>query len=178
MSWLTLASGLVFLALQLHLYRRQGRLFQTSATSARPTYAVTLPTRLFRTLKVPLGAAVFLHLALLPSAASAPTWRCFLGGALIALCGLALLDRSLLALGENFAPCDRGKLPFERVRRGPYRLLSHPIYLANLLIFGGMAVQSFSWLIAGSWTILAVIYVFSARDEKNALKQIPETSPT
>lgn len=171
MSWLTLASGALILWAQLSLYRRQGRRFPARDTGERRTYAVTMPTRLFRTLKFPLGAAVIVHLALLPLEPG-PGWQRWLLGGIIALSGLLLLDRSLLALGEHFAPCDRGALPRSHVRSGPYRLLSHPIYVANLLIFGGMTVQSCSWLIASSWVILAVIYCFSARDENRALSTV------
>jgi len=173
MSWLTLASGALILWAQLWLYRRQGRRFPArDAGGERQTYAVTLPTRLFRVMKFPLGAAVIVHLALLPLEPTSPSWQRWLLGGIVALSGLVVLDRSFLALGKHFAPCDRGALPRERVRNGPYRLLKHPIYVANLLIFGGMAVQSCSWLIAISWVILAVIYFFSARDENRALRAL------
>lgn len=176
MSWLTLVCGALFLWVQLRLYRRQIQRFPARDATERQAYAVTLPTRLFRVLKFPLGAAVILHLALLPLEASSPGWPRWLLGGTVAVCGLVLLDRSLLALGANFAPCDRGTLPRELAHSGPYRLLKHPIYLANLLIFGGMAVQSCSWLIATSWVILALIYFFSARDENRALRSLDRLS--
>lgn len=177
MNGLTLLCGVIFLAVQLQLYRRQHKLFPTPPSSDRSPYATTLPTRLFRTLKFPLGIAVLLHLALLPFSTSTSTWPRFVLGAAIGSAGLLLLDRSLIALGKNFAPCDRGLLPKEYVRRGPYRFLDHPIYVANLLIFGGMAVQSFSWWLGGSLAVLSVIYFFSARDEKKALRSL-DTRPS
>ena len=176
MSWLTLLSGVVFLAFQLHLYRRQRQLFPRPEESVRENYNTTWPTRLFKTLKFPLGAAVIFHLLWQPFRAAEPLWQTVLLGGIVGVMGLILLDRSLLALGENFSPCDQGQLPFEHVKRGPYRFLSHPIYVANLLIFGGMALQSFSWWIGTSWIVLLIIYIFSARDEKKALHALEPRS--
>ena len=67
--------------------------------------------------------------------------------------GLALSLWSLFALGDAFSisPADRGL-----VRRGPYRLLRHPMYAGELLSLLGLCLASSSiW----NWTILAVFGV-------------------
>jgi protein-S-isoprenylcysteine O-methyltransferase Ste14 len=59
----------------------------------------------------------------------------------IQILGLAICVVSFLALGRSFgfAAADRGL-----VRRGPYRVVRHPIYASYLLLQGGYLLQSFS----------------------------------
>jgi protein-S-isoprenylcysteine O-methyltransferase Ste14 len=61
----------------------------------------------------------------------------FLGGAL-ALVGFALAAWAYHALGAAFTPFPQPR--GERVTRGPYRYLRHPMYLGGVLVFGGMSL--------------------------------------
>jgi protein-S-isoprenylcysteine O-methyltransferase Ste14 len=58
------------------------------------------------------------------------------------LAGLILGIASFVALGRSFgfAAADRGLQ-----RRGPYRVVRHPIYASYFLLISGYVLQSFSW---------------------------------
>ena len=69
---------------------------------------------------------------------------------LLALPGIALSIWSLLALGDSFSisPSDRGL-----VRRGPYRIIRHPMYAGELLsLIGTCAASPLLW----NWSVLTV----------------------
>ena len=69
---------------------------------------------------------------------------------MLALPGIALSVWSLLVLGDSFSisPSDRGL-----VRRGPYRIVRHPMYAGELLSLIGTCVSSpLLW----NWSVLAV----------------------
>jgi protein-S-isoprenylcysteine O-methyltransferase Ste14 len=159
-----------------HLHRRGRRDSWTG-----PTYSLSLPTRLFRWVKAPLYGALALHLVrevLLSRSAPAP--RALLAALIVGATALVLLQWSLRSLGRNFAPCDRGILPRELVRCGPYRWLPHPIYTANLLLVAALAIASFGPLIVATGALLAVFYAFAIRDESRALRRLstaPEAAP-
>jgi len=138
-----------------------------------PRYRVSLPTRLFRWAKAPLYLTVVLHLVLdVLMSDPGPAPRALFLALSIGAAALLLLHRSLTALGANFAPCDRGVLPRELVRAGPYRWLSHPIYVANLLLVTAVAVASPGPLIVATGAALAVFYAFASRDESRALRRL------
>lgn len=69
-----------------------------------------------------------------------PQWGLEWGLAL-QFCGVAICLWSLLALGRSFgfAAADRGL-----VRRGPYRIIRHPIYASYILLQVGYLLQSLS----------------------------------
>lgn len=172
MALLTLAGGLALIAANLWLYRRQRVRYPEMQRPDRRPYRASLPTRLFARIKIPFYLLLVAHLALeafVLEPEGPPAWRAAVGLGLGA-CGLAVLFAALEALGGNFAPCDRAVLPFERVRSGPYRVLDHPVYAGNLLLFTGLAVASFGPLIVACWTVVAVVYGFAIRDEDRALR--------
>ncbi len=129
--------GVAFLAEQTwvvvaYLIRRPAR-----AVSQRPrdwflAFAGTFGGELFR----PVG----LH----------PTWGLEVGLG-VQLVGLACCVVSFLALGRSFgfAAADRGL-----VRRGPYRLVRHPIYGSYLLLQLGYVIQSIS-----AWNIAVMLVI-------------------
>lgn len=169
-----LASFLLILSLmlgQLAIYRLHGGGRRGSWSG--PTYPLSLPTRLFRWLKGPLYGVIVLHLVReVLLAPSAPAPRALLPALGVGAAALGLLHWSLQSLGPNFAPCDRGILPRELVRSGPYRWLPHPIYTANLLLVVALAVASFGPLILAAGAALAFFYAFAIRDEARALRHL------
>lgn len=168
-----LASFLLLFSLmlgQLAIYRlhRRGR-----GGWSGPTYPLSFPTRLFRWVKGPLYGVIVLHLVReVLLAPSAPAPRLLLPALGVGAAALGLLLWSLRTLGPNFAPCDRGILPREMVRSGPYRWLPHPIYTANLLLVVAVAVASLGPLIVAAGVALACFYLFAIRDETRALRQL------
>lgn len=156
---------------QLAIYRwhRRGRRGSWSG----PTYLLSFPTRLFRWVKGPLYGAIALHLVLeVLLSRSAPPPRALLAALGVGATALFLLHWSLQSLGSNFAPCDRGFLPRELVRSGPYRWLPHPIYTANLLLVVAVAVASFGPLVVATGAVLALFYAFAIHDESRALRRL------
>lgn len=154
---------------QIAIYHRHRR--GRRASWSRPRYPISLPTRLFRWAKGPLYGVIALHLVLdvlLARSAPAPG---ALGAAVgIALAALGLLHWSLRSLGPNFAPCDRGLLPREVVRAGPYHWMAHPIYTANLLLVAALIVARAGPLVVGAGVTLAAFYAFAIHDESRALR--------
>lgn len=169
-----LPSFLLLLSLmpaQLAIYasHRRGR----GNFSSGPRYPLSWPTRVFRWAKGPLYGLVVLHLVAEVLMSDSPTPRAQLIAAmLIAAAALGLLHWSLEALGPNFAPCDRGILPRELVRAGPYRWLSHPIYDANMLLVVAVATGSFGPLILAVGAALGFFYTFAIRDEERGLSDL------
>lgn len=177
MALLTLAGGLALLAANLWLYRRQRVRYPEMQRQDRAPYPASLPTRLFAAIKVPFYLVLAAHLVLeafVFEPAGPPAWRAVLGLGMGAA-GLALLYAALEALRENFAPCDRAVLPFEQVRRGPYRLMSHPVYAGNALLFAGIGVASFGPLVVACWIVIAVVYASAIRDEERAMRRFEKS---
>ena len=170
MALLTLASGFALLIANLWLYRRQRIRFPAMNDAEREPYEISVPTRAFRMMKGPLYGVVLLHLMLEATLLhpEGPSVVRFALGSGAGAVGLVLVAVSLDALGANFAPCDRGASPFERVSSGPYRYVAHPLYAGNLLVLLGIGIMSFGWLIAVCWIFLAVVYAFAVRDEERA----------
>lgn len=92
-------------------------------------------------------------------------------GAVLALLGLALFVWSKLTLGDNYSPCFDAFLPKDIVQRGPYRLIRHPIYTANIVLLTGLFLASGTAWIAAALLALTLAYVKSARDEERELTQ-------
>jgi protein-S-isoprenylcysteine O-methyltransferase Ste14 len=77
---------------------------------------------------------------LLRPAGAHPHWG-VVAGFDLQLVGLVLCVASFAALGRSFgfAPADRGL-----VRRGPYRVVRHPVYASYVLLQAGYVLQSIS----------------------------------
>lgn len=153
------------------LYKRQYARYRIGL-DYRSTYQVSGPTRMFGRLQYllylgVLGDVIFRFLI----AGQSPRPLRLLIGISVNILGLILLWLSLEALGENYAPCNKGALPRERVTTGPYRYVRHPIYLANFLQIAGIAA------ITGSLFILAILAIFvwsvchAVQDEERALRE-------
>lgn len=96
-------------------------------------------------------------------------------GSLVALLGFAVFLAAKSALGRHYSPCFDSFVPNAVVREGVYRLVRHPIYTANFLIVGGLALASGSLWLVVDLVLLVVYYNLSASKEEAALAaQFPE----
>ena len=78
---------------------------------------------------------------------------------------------SMLALGRSFAV-----LPGARrlVARGPYRLVRHPMYASELLMFAGLVVHLHALLAAGLLVLVALTLAWRITAEEHALAALPD----
>ena len=96
-------------------------------------------------------------------------------GSLLALTGFAVFLSAKSTLGRHYSPCFDSFVPNQVVREGVYARVRHPIYTANFLIVGGIAVASGSLWLALNLALLVVYYTLSAMKEETALAdQFPE----
>jgi protein-S-isoprenylcysteine O-methyltransferase Ste14 len=108
------------------------------------------------------AAALGLLLALKqPSVGSGTGW--LLAGDLVALAAYVWLLASVLALGKCF-----GILPEARgvVRRGPYRIVRHPVYLGELGAVGGLVIGAF-----GFWNVVVLAAFYAAQSVRMRLEE-------
>jgi protein-S-isoprenylcysteine O-methyltransferase Ste14 len=174
MNWPGTLICLAMIASNVLVYKLHHRLVAQKpgpSPSTRQRYSVSWPTRLFKYFKVPLYLLVVFHVfweTLKPDAAPFHLLRSLLG-LLLGLAGVFLLGLSLKALGNNFAPCNQGQLPNQVVVRGPYRFLSHPIYLSNLLMLTALGLVVWGWILPVVLVLTLFFYGFSIHDENKAL---------
>lgn len=91
------------------------------------------------------------------------------GGFVLAAFGVSLFLLAKYELAENYSPCYDSRAPRALVSSGPYALIRHPIYTANLLIVFGCLVSSGSvWMILNV-SVLSLYYGLSARSEEREL---------
>lgn len=171
---LILAAGLLANIL---LYKRHHRKYGTyrSGCERRIPYRVARATLWFRYVKYLLYLAAFVYILFNPgvprSLKAGPGVATIGVGTLLGASGIVLLYASLEALGDNYAPCDKGLLPYERVSSGPYKYLTHPMYLANILQLAGAAFLKFGPLIVAIAVVYASFIAFIAREERAALEK-------
>jgi len=172
---LILAAGLLA---NIALYKRHHRKYGTchhSGCGQRVRYKVGPATVCFRYVKYLLYLAALVYILFNPWAPSSleagPGIAAIGIGTLLGASGIVLLYASLESLGRNYAPCDKGLLPYELVSNGPYKHLSHPMYLANILQLAGAAFLKFGPLLV----LIAAVYVsfiaVIAREETAALER-------
>jgi protein-S-isoprenylcysteine O-methyltransferase Ste14 len=113
------------------------------------------------------AAAILSAMALQPPHDAAAT-ALLLAGDAIALAGVIWLLVSVLALGRCF-----GILPEARglVTRGPYRLVRHPVYLGELVAFGGLLLGAPGPWNAGCFAILCAAQWARMGLEERALER-------
>ena len=120
---------------------------------------------------LPLAVAALLFLlpsmpGLLGERFAAPGRASYLGGVGVVLAGLVLCVWARRVLGGNWSGTVTLKHGHEIVRRGPYRLVRHPIYTGLLLMFLGSA------LARGEWRgLVAVAIAFAALWRKLRLEE-------
>lgn len=174
MNWLYLVTFLILLGANEAIYRWHKGHIPRAADEERTSYTLSWSTRAFHVAKYLVPSAAVLHIVLeafwwMPQDLNEARFALGVG---LGLTSLALLHWSLKTLGNNFAACDRGLMPKERIRSGPYRFTGHPIYLSNFLLMVGIAVASFGPLIAAVLMADVFFYTFSIRDEERALSSL------
>jgi protein-S-isoprenylcysteine O-methyltransferase Ste14 len=90
----------------------------------------------------------------------------------IMLGGLAFAIYSLKTLGRSI-----GIMPQARtlVRSGPYRLIRHPLYVGEIVSFGGFIIAEFTMAKLGIFLLTVAIQLYRAIQEEKLLeKTIPE----
>ena len=117
--------------------------------------------RLFRN-----RGGVFCALALLALATAGPRSALVVPGLLLVLVGCALRCWAFTYLGPQGRTRDPAP-PRERVTNGPYRLFSHPVYLGNVVIAGGLllcAAPPVGIAVALLVVVLATYFVLGRRE--------------
>ncbi len=152
------------------IYRHHRR--RWASHTAREPQAMSRPTRQFRHLQrwwalIGLVGLVWHDFVAHPEG---PSSGSLFAGAAMGLGGLALLHAALSALGSSFAPCHDARVPEARVVAGPYALVGHPVYLANLCVVAGVVLAHRAPWSVGLWLALVVLYAISARDEERMLR--------
>lgn len=94
-----------------------------------------------------------------------------LNGVLIGLFGLAMTSWAIATLGPCYSPCYDARQPPYFVKTGPYRFVSHPIYLGNLI-----ALAELFLIGPSAWTLLA-IFISAAYYTLEAAAEARESRP-
>lgn len=92
-------------------------------------------------------------------------------GALLFCAGSLGAVISLLALGRSFAVLPGAR---ELVARGPYRLVRHPMYLSELLMFVALVLPLSAWQVVGLVTLVGFALAWRIRAEEQVLAELPE----
>jgi protein-S-isoprenylcysteine O-methyltransferase Ste14 len=140
----------------------------------RPRYPTSRFVRAFRwaLAAIYVVAIVDLPLALWVFGVEPPSPARFAAAVALGLGALALLAWSLASLGENFSDCHDGRLPVEVVKHGPYRVLGHPIYVANVLVLVAITTMVLDVVMVTVTVVAAIFYAQSAREEERALRKV------
>ena len=117
-----------------------------------------------------LGAGVFLdYLFPFHVVGCAWTFRIVLGCCLIVISGLIAIS-AFKALIDNKTPFNPAKPTVRIVREGSFRFSRNPLYLALLLLLGGIAVLRCSiWLVFALITLFILLERFAVRPEEKYL---------
>ena len=90
-------------------------------------------------------------------------------GVAMAAIGLLLFMCSKLALGQSYSPCYAASVPTALKCHGPYSLIRHPIYTANLILLSAGLLISGSGVVFLVLAALFVVYQRAAALEEKAL---------
>lgn len=95
-----------------------------------------------------------------------------LGGLLLGLAGVLVVERAHRALAENFSPRLDLRPDHTLVVGGPYRFVRHPMYLGGILFSTGILLCSAN-LLAGAPLLMAMLLLLLLRlpDEERMLKE-------
>ena len=92
------------------------------------------------------------------------------GGALVAL-GATLGGWALRVMGRHLRIMPEPAPDAPLLRRGPYRLIRHPMYSAVLLAALGWLLCDFSWTRLACWAALILVFACKAVREERLLGQ-------
>lgn len=153
------------------------RSINDAASNAPQTKKISTP-RIFKPIFHYLSASfVFLMILLLnySSPSLLQLWKpqtySILVGTNISVLGLALFIWSIRHINTQYSPCYDAKMPSTIIKTGPYRLIRHPIYSANvLLLSGGFVALGSLWRLL-NLAILLAFYFICINIEEDALSQ-------
>ncbi len=103
------------------------------------------------------------------ASAAVPPWARWVGVLFVAV-GAALTAWTLRSLGRNLTDTVVTRRAHTLVFHGPYRWVRHPLYLAVLLLTGGLSLAAANWffLLTGV-AIFGVIAVRTRIEERNLI---------
>ena len=87
-------------------------------------------------------------------------------GSLLGLAGAALAVASVMSLGRSFSVMAEAR---RLVTAGPYRIMRHPLYVAEEIAIGGVVISHFSGFAAALFALQAGCQVWRARNEERVL---------
>ena len=94
-------------------------------------------------------------------------------GLILYVAGFLLMAAALLALGENYQLGGCSPRPGDSlVRKGPYRLVRHPMYLAAWCISLGLSFLVQSWAAFGVFCVYVVLVLVLVPTEEEGLRNI------
>ncbi len=88
---------------------------------------------------------------------------------IIAIIGLSFSIYALISLGRSFSIIPQAR---KLVNHGPYQLVRHPLYVAELINLLGLIIASLSALTVTLFIILAVCQAYRASQEENLLADL------
>jgi len=153
------------------IYKIHFRPEKQDQAQQRGSYETSASTQLFKPAVKFLYVLVLIRIAFTPFLEIPIERSDLILGSILCACGILLLNKSLKALGNNYAPCHAGILPDERITSGPYRFFAHPIYVSNLILLAGVWICIGGFLLGPVWVIFAIFYAISIRDEERAFKK-------
>ncbi|MBU0993135.1 MAG: hypothetical protein KJ737_11635 [Proteobacteria bacterium] len=172
MGFITVLFFMLMIVANIVIYKRHHIKFNDTENERKETYPLSFPTRLFEKAKYFLYLGVMVHLVSFAcqKGDGTPSIPQFLTGAIMGMAGVWVLYASLKTLGVNFSPCNKGYLPEERVKTGPYRYMDHPIYYANMMQMAGVLVAVPGILMMGIFSVFVIFIYFAIKDEENAFR--------
>lgn len=90
-------------------------------------------------------------------------------GMWLSVASILLFVWSMLSLRGEYSHCYDSYVATSLVKRGPYAIIRHPIYVANCLMLLGLFFATASWGVLVNCGILAVFYYRAACREESAL---------
>jgi protein-S-isoprenylcysteine O-methyltransferase Ste14 len=90
-------------------------------------------------------------------------------GVCLSVASIMLFVWSMLSLRGEYSHCFDSYVATSLVKRGPYAVIRHPIYVANCLMLLGLFIATDSWGVLANAGILAVFYYRAACREEFAL---------
>lgn len=120
-----------------------------------------------------LGTAVVLVAALAPGRGAAGTVGLAAGSALL-LAGLVLAAAAARALGRALTPLPSPRPGAPLSRRGPYRVVRHPIYTGLILLATGASLVGSPWAFVPAAALAVLLDRKATKEEEWLVQAHPE----
>jgi protein-S-isoprenylcysteine O-methyltransferase Ste14 len=120
-----------------------------------------------------LGAAVVLVATLAPGRGNAGAIRLTVGIALLVI-GLIVAVASARALGRALTPLPSPRPGAPLSRRGPYRVVRHPIYTGLILLAAGASLVGSGWALVPALALAVFLDRKATKEEEWLVQTHPE----